>query len=107
MRMFGYRRWIMCVLGLACCGCTAIVDPEPLLVRCSVQNGKDPCTELGLVCVSGMCQACVSQTEVCDGKDNDCDGKVDEGPDSNGNGKPAIELCNNVDDDCDGNVDEG
>jgi hypothetical protein len=35
---------------------------------------------------------------VCDGVDNDCNGKVDDGP---------AELCNGLDDDCDGQVDEG
>ena len=73
--------------------------------------------------------------EVCDGKDNDCNGVVDEGcpvdndndgydnanpgdfgddglprdcNDNNANVNPgALEACNGVDDDCDGVVDEG
>ena len=61
--------------------------------------------------------------ELCDGKDNDCDGQVDEDqPDADGDGwsvcdgdcddsDPAIhpdasETCNGLDDDCDGLVDE-
>jgi len=74
--------------------------------------------------------------ELCDGKDNDCDGRIDEdyvnlgnscnvgvgacerngnyvcSPDASGvicnavPGNPVIESCNNVDDDCDGVVDE-
>ncbi len=36
--------------------------------------------------------------EVCDGKDNNCDGIVDNGP---------AESCNGLDDDCDGATDEG
>ena len=72
--------------------------------------------------------------EICDGKDNDCDGQIDEA-DTNGNGdwcdtrKPGAcragrikcvsgdtvclpqktathEVCNRIDDDCDGLVDE-
>lgn len=66
--------------------------------------------------------------EVCDGKDNDCNGKVDEGFDVDGDGwvscaipgrkadcddkdpkvnPGAAEVCNNVDDNCDGITDEG
>jgi hypothetical protein len=74
--------------------------------------------------------------EICDGKDNDCDGVADEGfatggpcsvgvggcqrtgtlvctADGSGTqcsataGAPQTEICNSVDDDCDGTVDEG
>ncbi|MBU52759.1 MAG: hypothetical protein CL920_29055 [Deltaproteobacteria bacterium] len=62
--------------------------------------------------------------EICDGKDNNCDGTRDEGFDEDGDGVTicaadpdcddknkdvypgAAELCNNKDDDCDGKVDE-
>ena len=69
--------------------------------------------------------------EICDGKDNDCDGEIDEGcyglcADLDGDGwddeacgggdcddeDPAVnpgeaEVCDGVDNDCDGDVDEG
>ena len=66
--------------------------------------------------------------EVCNGKDDNCDGKIDEGFDADGdgtpscavNGKPpdcddrdpaihpgAAEVCNGKDDDCDDAIDEG
>jgi hypothetical protein len=62
-------------------------------------------------------------TESCDFVDNDCDGSVDEGFDSDGDGWPpcagdwndlyastypgAAESCDGIDNDCDSSVDEG
>jgi MYXO-CTERM domain-containing protein len=72
--------------------------------------------------------------EACNGEDDDCDGSIDEGFDSDGDGHPnaddpgcaatyggdadcddgnpvvspsASEVCNTIDDDCDTSVDEG
>ncbi len=42
--------------------------------------------------------------EVCNGLDDDCDTKIDEGDVCVG--CSGVELCNNTDDDCDGNIDE-
>ena len=44
---------------------------------------------------------CVPMSEVCNGRDDDCNGMVDEGF----TGTP--EACNGTDDDCDGFIDEG
>jgi hypothetical protein len=44
--------------------------------------------------------------EICNGLDDDCDGKIDEGL-TGCVCNPTAELCNNMDDDCDGNIDEG
>ncbi len=53
----------------------------------------------------------VPALEVCDGRDNDCDGEVDErgAIGANGCGECVFEetACDGVDDDCDGMVDEG
>jgi hypothetical protein len=66
--------------------------------------------------------------EICNGKDDNCDGKTDEGFDADGDGTPicavsgkvadcddkdpavhpgAAETCNGKDDDCNGTIDEG
>jgi hypothetical protein len=94
-------------------------------VACSTVCGK------GVVsCVngkSGECTAPKPTAEVCDGKDNDCDGQIDEGlvrtcKTSCGDGqqtcenggwtacdaaKPSAEVCDGQDNNCDGKVDEG
>ena len=56
------------------------------------------------------CGACgPTPEEVCDGKDNDCDGETDEGVlNACGEcGEQPVETCDGIDNDCDGNIDEG
>lgn len=76
-----------------------------------------------------MCTPLAPTTDVCDGRDNDCDGAIDEqiadqvcglgacrrtAPGCAGGsvpacvpGTPTAEVCNRTDDDCDGAVDDG
>ena len=61
--------------------------------------------------VSGCRDWIGPQPEICNGRDDDCDGSTDENP-SDGNacgtcGRPPVEVCDARDNDCDGNVDEG
>jgi hypothetical protein len=58
----------------------------------------------------GPCLGAVGpQAEICDGLDNNCDGRPDEGVlNACGRCGPVPdEVCNDVDDDCDGQTDEG
>lgn len=99
---------------------------------------KTPCKAGSQICIKGQWEtSCTGQqgpaVEVCDKKDNDCDGKVDnikEQGDSCDTGEPSLcrtgkiqcspfgrrickadnkaqpEICNGKDDDCDGEIDE-
>jgi hypothetical protein len=121
-------------------GCTLLAEPEAAPApRCQLrlQDGgpgeepawRDPCPP-GLRCRGGRCLPCdPASPERCgDGRDDDCDGRVDEGTDVDGDGfatcaaadgaavdcddddatavPGGVETCDGRDDDCDGRIDE-
>lgn len=93
--------------------CDGATDEDPVDVdgqACGSDEGE--CSPGVEVCEDGhvVCQGAVGPSdEVCNNKDDDCDGDTDEdlsGCACTGGGQPSAELCNNLDDDCDGAIDE-
>lgn len=121
--------------------CDGIVDNGFKRAGSKCVTGQGECRSEGVYRCSadGTSNSCDAQQvqpgeEICDGKDNDCDGQIDEGdlkgagaecatgqkgvcsvghrrcqaaaiacvPDS----QPSVEICNKKDDDCDGKTDE-
>lgn len=80
-------------------GCKVNLD-DTVVYAC--ENNAD-CGGGTYVCTAkpGGVGKCCSPTgeETCDGKDNDCNGIVDD--------RGIAEICNAIDDNCDGRVDEG
>ncbi len=134
----------LCVNGRGSDGMTKVQQCSPMVASCAcLARGElmQPCanaSDAG-VCIgvktcdlvnNGIsCNAPVPLPEACNGKDDNCNGQVDENAAvvtcgvgacqrtvntcTDGGiimcapGAPITELCNNVDDDCDGNVDNG
>ncbi|HIN86392.1 MAG TPA: VWA domain-containing protein, partial [Myxococcales bacterium] len=69
-------------------------DGNTLIVSCDVGNGlAGECGKGTQNCVNGVLQTCIANelpvAEVCDGKDNDCNGKIDDTT----NGTPITVAC--------------
>jgi hypothetical protein len=79
---------------------------------CTVDGQFGVCSESVLTCFEAELQ-CLQENlpseEICDGEDNDCDGSVDEGFDSDSDGIADcfdVEECDGLDNDGDGLVDD-
>ena len=115
------------------------IPPAACFTDLPARRNKGECKDGTRVCKNGKLSTCQNEVkakaELCDGKDNDCDGQTDEDftklgqPCSNGTGackrtgkfecnkggtiqvcsaiagKPTAEVCNNLDDNCDGMID--
>ncbi len=114
------------------CDCRWAVQALSLTTRCERTNHWGRCEGLRVCTDQGLtdCDAALPQKEVCDGVDNNCDGRVDEGiavePCLQGNtfgycvgdllcnqgapvctaAIPGAEVCDGSDNDCDHGVDE-
>ncbi|MFZ5439786.1 MAG: MopE-related protein [Myxococcota bacterium] len=118
-----------CVPINASCACLARGDFQQ---PCQTTNALGTCNgikQCDLVSNDVVCDAPEAQAETCNGKDDDCDGRIDEdqmtascgvgacertasscvdgGVASCTPGMPTAETCNGIDDDCDGTRDNG
>ena len=118
------------------CTCDPVATLQELETKCVAENDLGACSGVRACGPEGLsgCLAPWAEAESCDGKDNDCDGTVDEG-DPEGGGSCTVEgddgpcnggflecqdgglvcipddlgepeACNGKDDDCDGQTDE-
>lgn len=81
-------------VAVAAQACSIVVSPENERRRCDPFVVPDVCPGDD-VCVDGYCSpppapmpadGCVAEAETCDGRDNNCNGRVDEGFDADGDG---------------------
>jgi streptogramin lyase len=119
-----------CAPRTGSCSCNGLGAALGRTTTCSVSNGFGACEGSRSCKADGLsaCEVAPAVVETCNGRDDDCDGAIDEElpavpcPTAGGCGGLAVcqggalvciggaasaEICNGVDDDCDGEVDEG
>ena len=96
--------------------CDGVIDEQ--VSNCCTEGGSQlcgsnigACAQGNQLCTDGEWGACDGTSpsdEVCDGADNDCDQRVDEGVLNvcGACGSLPIEVCDEQDNDCDGRIDE-
>ena len=115
------------------CQCNGKARKEGAYTVCKVANREGTCEGTRVCELGGLgpCDVDAPEAESCNGKDDDCDGAVDEDLSTACESKnafgsckgtrlclsgqwgtcdaddPALEECNGLDDDCDGLIDEG
>lgn len=101
------------VPGVTDTGATAVTGQTGVCKDGEKMSCSTDCGSGWIYCTNGAwgttCDAREPSTEVCDGKDNDCNNQIDEGvKNACGTcGTVPAETCNGADDNCDGQIDEG
>ncbi len=93
--------------GAACDNGALGVCKRPGTRVCAANGDGTVCSVATRDCsVAGSCADLGQTTEICNGLDDDCDGKIDEGLTCT-TCVPTAEICDGIDNDCDGKIDEG
>jgi len=110
----------LCAGGLVCDPTTRRCKNDSVVVTCDREGETKPCGDSDIgeceygeqTCEKGRWGDCIGAVnpiaETCDGKDNDCDGTIDNGVTNRcgGCGPEPEEICDRIDNDCDGETDE-